>query len=130
MLASFRKSFALLVALTAILFAGNAQALINSTATDGTYSNKVVHTFVSGGSCPYVSYNHYELYYRKLPTDTTWTLYFSRYVPGGYYYLWAEDTGERLERRMITTWKSPVLPFIYGATEPRTEVGPTIHRRR
>jgi fibronectin type 3 domain-containing protein len=93
MLASIRKSFALLVALTAMFFAGNAQAIINSTATDGTFSNKVVHTFVSGGSCTYVSYNHYELYYRKLPTDTTWTLYFSRYVPGGYYYLWAEDTG-------------------------------------
>ncbi len=93
MLVSFRKSFSLLVALTAILFAGNAQALINSTATDGIYSNKVVHTIASGGSCTYVNYNHYELYYRKLPTETTWTMYKSQYVPGGYYYLWAEDTG-------------------------------------
>jgi fibronectin type 3 domain-containing protein len=88
-----RKVFSALLLLFAILFAGNAKAIINSTATDGTQINKVIHSFVSGGSCTYVSYNHYELHYRKLPTASTWTLYFSRYVPGGYYYLYAEDTG-------------------------------------
>jgi len=87
------KVLSALLLLVAKLYAGNEKAIINSTATDGTQINKVIHSFVSGGSCAYVSYNHYELHYRKLPTDSTWTLYFSRYVPGGYYYLYAEDTG-------------------------------------
>jgi hypothetical protein len=93
LITSFAQFFVFLVALIAILFTGNAQAALNSQASDGSYVNKVVHTTAVGSDCFYVNDFHYEVYYRKLPSTSTWTEYFSEYRYPNDFVLTRTDTG-------------------------------------